>query len=296
MRISKLRALFYVGFIAVSPLVCLANAQASSDESSLVAYAEMAEAPSAELQKSEGGADAGGGNFHGTELFDDYENKGSEVISQAELRTLAEPYLSGLRKNLPAMAVALERGLQLKKWYLESKPLKQDGNCRNQSVLSVQLEIRACQSSLAVRADKTFFTAHPEVRAPLVIHELLVSLQLYKGKARVSDEAVRELSRLLRAANPDYAEIQKAAMNSGFGLYLTAAERARYLAQERIYQKAECLPSRTNNEMASRALDKRIEFFNEFSAMDVMRETEELDAQAKAELRSVKCTNPIYRR
>lgn len=239
MKKAIVTTLFSMSLIALTAPICLANSQVFNDESDFTASYQVAEAaPQQELNR-DGAADAGGGNFHGKLLFDLYENEGSVELSHDQVRAFVKPYLDSLKTKVPELAKDLEEIITSKKWYLEPKALKQNGACKNASMFEFKLEVRACQSSVAVRMDKTFFQENPEVQSPLVMHELLVGLQLQNKKNKVSDEAVREMNRLLLNLKSSAEEIARFSGKENFGSHLTAegrqSMRALFVAERKAY-------------------------------------------------------------
>ncbi|KYG65683.1 hypothetical protein AZI86_00995 [Bdellovibrio bacteriovorus] len=226
-----------------APLFAHANDLSTEEKAQLRELQERAQAwgqDKAEIRERllqrQGGSDAGGGNFVGDELFDDYENKGSEKISVAELSAAADIYLKPLEAKMPSFAKMLRKGIKGTTWYLEPKEMAQTGACLNQTTLSVNRVVRACQSKLAVRIDKEFIKANQKSFPALVIHELLVYQMIHRTSDphdvneenyhpdRINDEGVREVSRAIR--NPDIteSELQTAVKRAGFGSFRTSSD------------------------------------------------------------------------
>ncbi len=188
---------------------------------------------SAEHPSARGGADAGGGNSVDGELFDDFENKDSQLLSASQVEAYVEPILDSIANKIPGFAETLRRELRgdksnfptvtPKKWYLEPKALAQTGSCLNKTSLSVKRVVRACQTSVAIRIDKDFFLSFPAIQGPLILHELLVFQQLEHQE--ITDEAVRELNRVLRSPQSSPLLIQQTLTNLGFGTYRTSEQR-----------------------------------------------------------------------
>jgi hypothetical protein len=202
----------------------------------------------------------GGGNTVGSELFDDYENSGSTVMTPEQIESYVAPYFADLEKKIPGFVVSLRRTMKNKRWYLEPKPLRQDGDCLNRSQLMVQLVVRACQSNLTVRIDQNFFVATPAIQGPLVLHELLVSLQLEGpngGRGGVTDEGVREISRLARNPNTSGDELSDSLAHVGFESYLSSSR----IADIRKWVNL------STCEIANDKYDKFIKGINDYSRM-----------------------------
>lgn len=170
------------------------------------------------------GAESGGGNAVGNQLFDDAENSGSKVMDKAVIGGLVSPLLKPLEGKLPEMAADLRGAIKNLTWYLEPKPLSQTGACLNKSSVLVERAVVACQSKIQVRIDQAWFEANPGAQAPLILHELLVSRQL--RLPGISDESIREISRQIRNPEIPAHELKNAVKEAGFGLYLTAFEKA----------------------------------------------------------------------
>lgn len=193
---------------------------------------------------AQGGLDAGGGNAVGGTIFDDVENDGSDVVNPAKIAALVNPLLKNLDEKLPDMAAQLRAGIKGVTWYMESKGLNQNGPCRNNTVVSVERTVVACQTKLAVRIDKTWFEANANSQGPLLVHELLVYRQLRLKD--VSDEAVREVSRQIRNPAIGAEDLKQAVKRAGFGTFLTVPEKS-YAARLRKMTKAFC---KDNNQRA----------------------------------------------
>jgi hypothetical protein len=194
----------------------------------------------------EGTSVRGGGNSVGDKLYDDYEQQGVRQLTSKQVLAIVKPYFQKIEKKIPGTSPGrwgvdtyseygpsgsedflelLSYGLDGIKWYLDPKPLDQKGRCQNETVLAVQKVVRACQSDLAVRIDRTFFEGNPDVQAPLILHELLVWIQLHKYASEISDEGVRETSRALRNDSLPQSELQETLKRTGFGYYTTAEEK-----------------------------------------------------------------------
>lgn len=193
-----------------------------------------------------GGADAGGGNSVGSEFFDDYENKGTQVLSQDKLRQLTQTYLDDIRSKVPLFAEKLEQGFNGVDWYLEPKPLAQNGACVNETFLKVDLVVRACQSRLAVRMDMNYFNKNPRVQGALILHELLVYLKIHHNTddlmtdSLITDEGVRVVSRALRNPSLSALDLVRFLNEANFGDYLTADQIFYISRQLKAELKALC--------------------------------------------------------
>ncbi len=181
-------------------------------------------------QAVDGPGSSGGGNTVGDTLFDDYENKGSVAIPQAEITRLADPVLRDLDRKVPDFAKRLRKGIQEVVWYREPKLLDQSGACRNGSDTGltppVNQVVRACQNSLSVRIEKNWIDeklkSNPELVSGLVVHELLVHQRLRSKK--ISEEAVLRISRDIRSKQLTDKELQAELKIAQFGNFQTLPE------------------------------------------------------------------------
>jgi hypothetical protein len=204
-----------------------------------------------------GGVAGGGGNTtidkSGTEmLFDDFENQGTDKIPAAEIQSLAQAQLDHLALFLPGFAVKLRDGIKGITWYKESKPLNQQGECRNGSksgiALTVQQVVRACQSNINVRIDKDWYDSKPPVLGSLIVHELLVYQRIHNNPhGLITEESILEVSREIRNTDPATMltdlQLQDLVKRAGFGNFATKAQTERFMAARKrvlAYDKHNC--------------------------------------------------------
>jgi hypothetical protein len=218
-------------FVTIALLATLQTAHAQPDAGLVATYSEP-EAVSVEEQAPQaiyqqmaelGGADASGGNFVGDELFDDYENKGVTRLKPSEIQNTIKPVSERLEKLVPGFAKKLAEASGGVEWILDPKPLRQEGSCQNQTSLSVQKVVRACQSKIAVRIDQEFYEKSDLIRTNLNTHESLVYLALRSG-GKISEEGLREASRAIRNPHTTAAELKATLQKTGFGTFATYAE------------------------------------------------------------------------
>lgn len=177
--------------------------------------------------------DRGGGNAVNGQLFDFYENEGTEKVDVKKLAVytqVLEPLFKKLDARIPSLRSYLTTSLTEKDWYLEPKPLSAEG-CVNSSMIKVQTTIIACQSPYEVRIDSHWLTADtttPEQAAGLIMHELLVAIMMKPvdyPAAQIREESVRYINRLFFSPElPDALKLQKALRDRNFELLPTAAE------------------------------------------------------------------------
>ena len=168
---------------------------------------------------AKGGISDGGGNAVGKMLFDFYENASTEKIKVEKLRAWRETLgnlLATLGKEVPyvnglSLHQQLVNASEKKYWLLDPKPLKQEGDCLNASMVQVQdQKIIACQTSRYVRISKTWFDSADEKNANgVMLHEMFLAflMQIPGLEKDTRDEMVRDLNRF--AFEGDYKEIQK---------------------------------------------------------------------------------------
>lgn len=170
-----------------------------------------------------GPGSTGGGNTVGDQLFDDYINEGTEKIPGTKIAQLAGPILDDLSQRVPRFAAQLKEGIDGIIWYWESKPLKQDGPCANDSavVAPAKQVVRACQNLFDVRIDKGLSESEPVLLPALIIHELLVYQRLHHYQNTVTDDGLYAVSREIRNMNPQSrlrpAELIDLVRRAGFG-------------------------------------------------------------------------------
>jgi hypothetical protein len=270
---------------AVALALCLGSGQPPSFSP------KKSSAPPVRAMASKGGADIGGGNSVGNELFDDYENENSEPIPLEKVEEYVKPFLRRIESKSPGFAQVLRGAIygnkedllspSAKKWYLEPKPLSQSGSCVNNTILSVKRVVRACQTKIAVRLDRGFFLSHPDFQAPVILHELLVNLQLSPYRGSISDEGVREASRVLRDPASSPALVQSTLHELNFGLYRTDEQRRQ---RQALTDKARRLLCLDREKEADELMEK-------FEAMDYVENNGAFDDEMLRgyELRQQKC-------
>jgi len=181
--------------------------------------------------------DRGGGNAVNGQLFDFYENEGTQKIDVKKLPVytqVLEPLFKKLDAKLPALSFYLTSAFKEKSWYLEPKPLSEVG-CTNSSMIKVQTTIIACQSPYEVRIDSNWLSAAtttPEQGAALIMHEMLVAKMMIPREYRnIREESVRYLNRLFFSSDiPEASELQKIIRDRDFELLPTMSESKRVKA------------------------------------------------------------------
>jgi hypothetical protein len=176
--------------------------------------------------------DRGGGNAVNGQLFDFYENEGTEEINVTKLplyKDFIAPLLKRLEDRLPKVTAYLTESLQSKHWYLEPKEISSE-DCVNSSMIKADKKILACQSPFEVRIDSLWFSEmtekNPQQAAALIVHELLVSKMLEDSQA-ISEESVRYLNRVFFSGSlPSAKELRDTLAARGFAYFATAQETA----------------------------------------------------------------------
>lgn len=206
-----------------------------------------------------GGANGGGGNAVGNELYDHVENKGVVVLKATELEAIMKPVIDNIRQKFydPDFDKQLMAGIESRKWYLDPNPLKQSGRCLNRTVQDVKRVVVACQTGLAVRINKDFFLNNPSVRRSLITHELLVRFQndyneqlredinrnngwtrLEVVRREITDEDVRAANRALQDFSLSAAELNDVLRETQFAEETTREEkRAEEKRRQDFYRK-----------------------------------------------------------
>lgn len=137
-----------------------------------------------------------GTNTVGDDLLDDYEVRGSKIISELELEHLAEPILKSLEDKLPDFSNWLKTGFRQKKWYSEPKPLDAE-KCKDETVIRISYSVPACQTMYSVRIHSELIEKSSPKLPDVIVHELLVE------KYGAPDEGLYEISRAVRDKNID---------------------------------------------------------------------------------------------
>lgn len=181
--------------------------------------------------------DRGGGNGVNDQLFDFYENSGTEEVDlerHAVFQNYVVPVLKEIEARVPEFVPVLMSSLKSKHWYLEPKEIENEG-CINNTMIKSEKVILACQSEFEVRMDLSWVEAmakkDPKQVAGLFMHEMLVALQM-KDSRRISEESVRFVNRRLFTGSMPAAEVlQETLKKRGFGNYSTASEIAHAKAE-----------------------------------------------------------------
>jgi len=186
-----------------------------------------------------GGVSDGGGNAVGLQLFDFYENEGTQKITIKELvalEPLTEVILSRLSKEILAIKYKeyspfgemLKEYLQGKAIYLESKEIKSSG-CTNQSMVATQdQKTVGCQDDMEVRLYLPWLrTTDAQNRAGLIVHELLLGW----ARAEFSNLTKEEVEQRVRILNRMIFEGENIADTlGGYGLYVYTPATMKFIA------------------------------------------------------------------
>lgn len=191
--------------------------------------------------------DRGGGNAVNDQLFDFYENEGTEKVDVRKLPVYQQvlvPLFKKLDAKLPALSFYLTSALKTKNWYLEPKPLSEIG-CTNSSMIKVRTTIVACQSQFEVRMDSNWLNANtttPQQAAALIMHELLVAKMMQRREHNtIQEESVRYLNRLFFSNElPSATELQKILNDRGFEELPTIAESKKVIEIVQKYLSIGC--------------------------------------------------------
>jgi len=213
--------------------------------------------------------DRGGGNAVNGQLFDFYENEGTQKIDVKKLPVytqVLEPLFKKLDAKLPALSFYLTSAFKEKSWYLEPKPLSEVG-CTNSSMIKVQTTIIACQSPYEVRIDSNWLSAAtttPEQGAALIMHELLVAkMMIPKEYRNIREESVRYLNRLFFSSDiPEAPELQEILQSRDFERLPTISEVKRVKATIQKDLLTYC-PTATGKLGFSKAQDFVNKFFHD---------------------------------
>ena len=177
------------------------------------------------------GNDGGGGNGVGNQLFDFYENAGTEVFNVQETsayKKVLEPLFLDLDRKLPDLSAYLKEGLD-HQWLLEPKKLNSE-LCTNTSLVSVKKQVIACQTDLEVRVSKTWFeSADLNNQAGLIIHELLRYQSLNKDN-HLTDQKINYLTRAIMNAKAMTESDLQALIAKG-GLYFKSTSDEKLVNQ-----------------------------------------------------------------
>lgn len=144
--------------------------------------------------------DRGGANGVNGQLFDFYENQGTEAVNIESLpvfKNLVAPALFKFDATHPGFYAYVTDSMKSKKWYLEEKELSAEG-CLNGSMVEVQRTILACQSQYEVRINNAWMQAMLKTDAKqvagMIIHEFLVAKML-ANPGKIKEESVRHINR-----------------------------------------------------------------------------------------------------
>lgn len=212
-----------------------------------------------------GGIAGGGGNAVNGRLFDFYENNGTVEIQLEEQPFYTSdvlPEIRRIQKDIPEFADFLKQAMQLKRWFIESKPIKGEG-CLNPSMIQAEQKIVACQDRHQVRLSKKELTAMSSLnRAGLIIHELLLAhglemlnpedrLSSWRNKANIENgiyvqgpvevqKNVRDLVRSLFDPAVRPSALRERFATYGFVQFMTVTEESVLRQTDVAYRKYAC--------------------------------------------------------
>ena len=210
--------------------------------------------------------DRGGGNGVGDELFDFYENRGTQVINIAELpayKNMLRQILDDLDLNLPGIKSYLLEATHEIDWLIESKELSDTG-CNNSSIIKAKKTIIACQTLREVRISENWLSrASLKSRAGLIMHELLVYQVLKKSFVESVEERsmadIRRINRAIFSDNNFTAEnIQKLFREANLETFPSFSELGKVQSEKDIALKKAC-------ESPDRSPKQVLKLINKFS-------------------------------